>query len=170
MIDFLEAFAKVCLMVGGICVVAILLGWPAAHWIGGKVATFLTFLPTEKFLKPQPALGIPATLAMRGDLHGAVAAYEELLLVHPHEHEIYFRLLEIVLGPLALAEYGDDVLCRGVANLPGESEKAALVRLAHELRDGSYKPFKHLEVASPQRAERLPDLCRPVSGSSLDHA
>ncbi len=142
--EFLEAFVKILLMVAGCVVVGIAAGYPAAHWIGRKFAEILSCLPMEKFAKPQPALGIPATKAIRGDLEGAVESYEELLLEHPQEREIYFRLLEIALGPMHSPEYGDDVLQRGLLNLTGESERLALLHFSQELRNDEFRPFKYL--------------------------
>jgi hypothetical protein len=158
----LEAFGPLCLIIGGICLVAILLAYPFAHWIGRWVANFLTFLPSEKFLRPPPALGIPRTLALRGDLEGALEGYEKLLTAHPQHLEIYIRLLEIALGPLAMESYGEDILQRGLANVTEPSSRAALIRLAHELRCGEFKPFKHLETHPPQPAPKLPNLCRKI--------
>ena len=123
--------------------VCILCGFPAAHWIGGKMGEFISCLPTEKYAVAPPALGIPASKAVRGDLQGAVEAYEELLLVHPHEKEIYFRLLEIVLGPMAMEQYGEDVLQRGLRNLKSGPERLALISLADSIRGGEYHPFQH---------------------------
>lgn len=145
--NILEAFPVVCLMVAIACAIGIATGYPAAHWIGQKFAEVLSCLPTEKFLKAPPALGIPATRAIRGDLEGAVEGYEDLLLEHPHEKEIYFRLLEIALGPMHASEYGDDVLQRGLMNLQGGSERLALLRFSQELKNGEFRPFKHLGLA-----------------------
>lgn len=159
-----ELFPKVTFMVCGVCILGIILGYPAAHVIGKKVAEFLSFLPTERFTKAPPALGIPATKAMRGDLHGAVDSYEELLLSYPHEKEIYFRLLEVVLGPLKMEEYGENVLQRGLANLQGESERAALLNLSHAIRSGDYHPLQHLEPKPPLEVKILPPLFQRAQG------
>jgi hypothetical protein len=156
---FLHYVPHVCLMVAIVCTIAMLAGYPAAHWIGGRLADFLSFLPKEKFQKPQPALGIPATKAVRGDLHGAVEAYEELLVDHPHEQEIYCRLLEIVMGPLHLDEYAEDVLRRGLANLKLPSEKVVLINLSESIRSGSYHPFRHFDPRqTPPEVKILPPL------------
>ncbi len=155
---FIEYVPQVCLMVGLVAAIGIALGYPFAHLIGGRLAEFLSFLPREKFLKPQPALGIPATKASRGDLQGAVESYEELLLEHPHEREIYYRLLEIVMGPLHDEEYGEEVLRRGLANLKLESEKTVLLNLHDSIRSGSYHPFKHLDPQQQPVVRILPPL------------
>lgn len=166
--NILEAFPRVCLMVVAACTIGIIVGYPAAHWIGGKMAAFLTFQPQERFAKAQPALGIPSAKAMGGDLQGAVDGYEELLTAHPHEREIHFRLLELSLGPMRSEEYGERVLQRGLASLPDKADRAALLTLAREIREGSYRPYHFLESdPAPARARNTvydPDAPRLVKG------
>ncbi|RYD48199.1 MAG: hypothetical protein EOP85_04035 [Verrucomicrobiaceae bacterium] len=165
--NIIEAFSKVTMMVSGVCIVGIIVGYPAAHWIGKRVASFLTFLPTERFSKAPPALGIPATKVMRGDLHGAVDSYEELLLSHPQDKEIYMRLLEVVLGPLKMDEYGENVLRRGMATLKDPSDRRALKKLYQAIRSGDYHPLQHLEPRPPVEVKILPPLFRkPVTGEN----
>lgn len=154
----LELFPKVTFMVCGVCTIGIIAGYFAAQVIGKKVAEFMTFLPMDRFTKAPPALGIPATKAMRGDLHGAVNSYEELLLAHPHEKEIYLRLLEVVLGPLKMEEYGENVLQRGLVNLKDESGRQALLLLSEAIRSGDYHPLQHLEPRPPLEVKILPPL------------
>ena len=144
-VSFIETFARICMTVGIICTIAILAGYPAAHWIGGQLAALLSCLPTEKFTKAPPALGIPASKAVRGDLAGAIEDYEKLLIVHPAEKEIYFRLVEITLGPLHEEAYGEDVLQRGVKNLKCESERIALLKFAEAIRHGDFTPMRHYD-------------------------
>ena len=144
-VSFIEAFARICIIVGILCTVGILVGYPAAHWIGGKMAAFLSCLPTEKFTKAPPALGIPASKAVRGDLTGAIEDYEKLLIDHPAEKEIYFRLLEITLGPMHMEQYGEEILQRGLQNLTCESERAALQKYSEAIRCGDYTPLRHFD-------------------------
>lgn len=141
----IEAFPKVCLIIAGTCLIGMMIGYPAAHWIGGKVAAFLSFLPQERFAKPEPALGIPAAKAMRGDLQGAVESYEQLLATHPREKEIHFRLIELLLGPMHAEERGEQALQRGLANLTEAADRAALLTIAREIREGSYHPYGFLD-------------------------
>lgn len=155
---FIEHVPKVILLVCLCCVIGIAIGYPAAHWLGARLADILTFLPKDKFAEPQPALGIPASMAVRGDLEGAVAGYEALLLKHPKEKEIYCRLLEIVLGPMKLDDYGEDVLQRGLKNLATDGERLVLVKLGQSLRNGEYHPFKHFERDAPPEIKILPPL------------
>ncbi|MES2921699.1 MAG: hypothetical protein V4819_09135 [Verrucomicrobiota bacterium] len=155
---FLEYVPKVILLVCLCCVIGIAVGYPAAQWLGARFAEILSCLPKEKFSKPQPALGIPASKAVRGDLAGAVEAYEVLLLSHPEEKEIYCRLLEIVLGPMKLDEYGEDVLQRGMKNLATDGERLVLLKLSQSLRNGEYHPFKYLEHDAAPEIKILPPL------------
>lgn len=155
---FIEHIPKVILLVCLCCVIGIAIGYPAAHWLGARLAEILTFLPKDKFTEPQPALGIPATKAIRGDLEGAVAGYEALLIQYPKEKEIYCRLLEIVLGPMKLEEYGENVLQRGLKNLASDSERLVLLKLSQSIRNGEYHPFKHLEAYQPPVVTILPPL------------
>jgi hypothetical protein len=119
-------------------------GYPVAHWLSQKLADLLSCLPTEQFETPRPRLGVPASLAVRGELDAAAAAYEELLESHPAEKEIHFRLLELVLGPMRRADYGEQVLERGMENLIHEADRAAFFKLYGEMHSGVYKPMKHL--------------------------
>ena len=155
---FIEHVPKVILMVCICCVIGIAIGYPAAQWLGAKFAEILSCLPKEKFSKPQPALGIPASKAVRGDLAGAVEGYEALLLSHPKDKEIYFRLLEIVLGPMKLEDYGEEILQRGLENLATEGERLVLIKLSLSLRNGDYHPFKYLEHDAPPEIKILPPL------------
>lgn len=155
---FLEHVPKVILLVCLCCVIGIAIGYVAAQWFGARLAEILTFLPKEKFAAPQPAMGIPASMAVRGDLEGAVAGYEALLLSHPKEKEIYCRLLEIVLGPMKLDDYGEEILQRGFRNLATAGERLVLLKLSEDLRNGGYHPFKHLERAAPPEIKILPPL------------
>ena len=155
---FIEHVPKVILMVCICCVIRIAIGYPAAQWLGAKFAEILSCLPKEKFSKPQPALGIPASKAVRGDLAGAVEAYEALLLTHPNEKDIYCRLLEILLGPMRLDDYGEDVLQRGVKNLATEGERLVLLKLSQSLRNGEYHPFKYLGYGAAPEIKMLPPL------------
>ena len=148
----------VILIVGICCAIGIAIGYPAAQWLGARFAEILSCLPKEKFSKPQPALGIPASKAVRGDLAGAVEGYEMLLLSHPEEKEIYCRLLEIVLGPMKLNEYGEDVLQRGMKNLTTDGERLVLLKLSQSLKNGEYHPFKYLENDGAPEIKILPPL------------
>ncbi|MES2661450.1 MAG: hypothetical protein V4689_22720 [Verrucomicrobiota bacterium] len=143
--QFLLAFVKILLMVAGCVVIGICTGYPAAQWIGRKFAELLSCLPTEKFAKPQPAMGIPASKAIRGDLDGAMESYEQLLLDHPQEKQIYLRMLEIAFGPLHAPDYGEDILQRGLQNLTCASERAAILSLSQALISGDFRPFKYLD-------------------------
>jgi hypothetical protein len=158
MLLFVEEVPKVTFMVAGVCTLGILLGYPAAHWIGKKLGDYLSFLPTDRFARPQPALGIPKAKAMRGDLEGAAAAYEELLLIHPQEKEIHFRLLEVALGGLRREDYAERVLRRGLENLKLAGDRDALVKLGDSIRHGEYHPFHHLEPETPPEVKILPPL------------
>lgn len=158
MLSFVEHFHKVTFMVAGVCALGIIVGYPVALLIGKKMAEFLTFLPTERFSKAPPALGIPATKVMRGDLHGAVDAYEKLLLTHPRDKEVYIRLLEVVLGPLKMEEYGENVLRRGLKNLRKKSDRQALKELCRAIRSGQYHPHQHLAPKPPLEVKILPPL------------
>ena len=142
--EFLIAVAIIFLTVAGCVLFGIIAGYPTAHWISQKMAEILSCLPMEKFTKPQPALGIPATKVKRGDLQGAVESYEELLVDHPHEKEIYFRLLEIARGPMRSSEYAEEILQRGLLNLTRDSERRALLHFSQDLEDGGFKPLKYL--------------------------
>ena len=155
---FIEHVPKVILMVCICCVIGIAIGYPAAQWLGAKFAEILSCLPKEKFSKPQPALGIPASKAVRGGLAGAVEGYEALLLTHPNEKDIYCRLLEILLGPMRLDDYGEDVLQRGVKNLATEGERLVLLKLSQSLRNGEYHPFKYLGYGVAPEIKMLPPL------------
>ena len=155
---FIEHVPKVILMVCICCVIGIAIGYPAAQWLGARFAEILSCLPKEKFSKPQPALGIPASKAVRGDLAGAVEGYEALLLTHPNEKDIYCRLLEILLGPMRLDDYGEDVLQRGVKNLATEGERLVLLKLSQSLRNGEYHPFKYLGYGVAPEIKMLPPL------------
>ena len=143
--EFLLAFVKILLMVAGCVVAGICAGYPAAQWIGRKFAEILSCLPTPKFSKAPPAYGIPASKAIRGDLAGAMACYEQLLLDHPQDKQIYLRMLEITFGPLHAPEYGENVLQRGLQNLTSESEQAAILSLSQALKSGDFTPFKYLD-------------------------
>ncbi len=143
--DFLLAFATLLLIAAGCVAAGIVTGYPAAHWFGQKLADLLSCLPTEKFVKSPPAYGIPASKAIRGDLDGAMESYELLLLDHPHDKQIYIRMLEIAFGPLHAPEYGENILQRGLENLPLESERAAIVSLSQALLSGEFHPFKYLK-------------------------
>lgn len=156
--DILQVLPFVILMVCTCCVIGIATGYPAAQWLGARLAEILSCLPKEKFSKPQPALGIPASKAVRGDLAGAVEGYEVLLLSHPEEKEIYCRLLEIVLGPMKLDEYGEDVLQRGMKNLATDGERLVLLKLSQSLRNGEYHPFQYLEHDAAPEIKILPPL------------
>ena len=140
------------------CAIGIGIGYPAAQWLGARCAEILSCLPKEKFSEPQPALGIPASKAVRGDLEGAVEGYETLLLSHPKDKEIYCRLLEIVLGPMKLEEYGDEILQRAMKNLANDGERLMLLKLSQSLRNGEYHPFKYLEQNAPLEIKILPPL------------
>ncbi|MEO5915309.1 MAG: hypothetical protein ABIS50_13835 [Luteolibacter sp.] len=146
-VSFIQAFLVVLMMVTGCVVIGIATGYPAAHWIGRKFAELLSCLPTEKFAKAQPAYGIPASKAIRGDLEGAMESYEQLLLDHPQEKQIYLRMLEIAFGPLHAPEYGEDILQRGLKNLTGEADRAALYHLSLAIQNGEFTPFKYLDHA-----------------------
>lgn len=156
--DILQALPFVILMVCLCCIIGGAIGYPVAQWLGARFAEILSCLPKEKFSKPQPALGIPASKAVRGDLAGAVEGYEALLLSHPEEKEIYCRLLEIVLGPMKLDEYGEDVLQRGMQNLATDGERLVLLKLSQSLRNGEYHPFKYLEHDAAPEIAILPPL------------
>ena len=156
--SFIEYIPRVILAVCICCVIGICVGYPVAKWLGARMAEILSCLPKEKFSEPQPALGIPASKAVRGDLAGAVAGYEALLVNHPKNKEIYCRLLEIVLGPMKLEDYGEDVLQRGMKNLTSEGEKLVLLRLSQSLRNGEYHPFKYLEYDIAPEINILPPL------------
>ncbi|RYD22493.1 MAG: hypothetical protein EOP88_07865 [Verrucomicrobiaceae bacterium] len=160
--DVLLQMPKVIFMVCGVCTIGIIVGWFAAQVMGKKVADFLTFLPTERFATAPPAMGIPASKAMSGDLHGAVDSYEELLLKYPHDKEIYFRLLEVVLGPLKMEAYGENVLQRGFANLEKEADRKNLRDLCDAIRSGDYHPLQHLEPRPLLEVKILPPLFRRV--------
>jgi hypothetical protein len=156
--EILQALPIVILVVCICCVIGIAIGYPAAQWLGARIAGILSCLPKEKFSEPQPALGIPASKAVRGDLSGAVEGYELLLLSHPKEKEIYCRLLEIVLGPMKLDEYGEDILRRGMENLASDGERLVLIKLSLSLRNGEYHPFKYLEHDAAPEIKILPPL------------
>jgi len=140
MIAFVDQVPKVIFMVCGVCTLGILAGYPAAHWIGRKMGEFLSCLPAERFAKATPLFGIPRTMAMRGDLPGAVAKYEEMLLIYPAERELYYRLYEIVLGRLNDPSRAADVLQRAMQNLPHEHDREVLLDLQAEIINGSYHP------------------------------
>ena len=142
--EFLLAFVKILLMVAGCVFIGICIGYPAAQWIGRKFAELLSCLPTEKFAKAPPAYGIPASKAIRGDLFGAMESYEQLLLDHPQDKQIYLRMLEIAFGPLHAPEYGENILQRGLKNLTRETERAVILSLTQELQSGQFMPFKYL--------------------------
>ncbi|NJM37847.1 MAG: hypothetical protein HC845_08325 [Akkermansiaceae bacterium] len=142
--NFIITFAKLLLIVSGIAICAAALGYPVAHWVGGKLATFLSCLPTEQYDQALPALGIPATKAIRGDLLGAMDGYENLLVDHPQNAEIYSRMLEIALGPMNMPEYGEKILKNGMLHLSSDTERAALLKLHQVIISGDFKPFKHL--------------------------
>ena len=140
MIAFIDQVPKVTCMVCGVCTLGILAGWPAALWIGRKMAEFLSGLPTARFVRPSPLFGIPRSMAMRGDLHGAVAKYEEMLLEYPAERELYYRLYEIVLGRLGDPSHAADILQRAMQNLPHEHDREVMRELQSEIISGSYHP------------------------------
>ncbi len=140
MIAFIDQVPKVIFMVCGVCTLGILAGWPAAHWIGRKMAEFLSGLPTARFARPSPLFGIPRSMTMRGDLHGAVAKYEEMLLEYPAERELYYRLYEIVLGRLNDQSHAADILQRAMRNLPREHDREVMLELQAEIISGSYHP------------------------------
>lgn len=145
LIAFIEEVPRVCFLVAMTCAIGIIVGYPAAHWIGAKVGEILSCLPTDRFAKAPPALGIPASKAVRGDFDGAIEDYEKLLIDHPGEKEIYFRLLEITLGPMHMEQYGGDVLRRGLEKLTCETERTALLKYAEAIRRGDYTPLRHFD-------------------------
>jgi hypothetical protein len=142
--EYVETFARTLLIAAGLVALGICLGYPAAGWIGGKFAAVLSCLPTERFVRPEPAFGIPATLAIAGDFTGAMESYERLMVDHPAEKQIYFRMLEIALGPLHATDYAEDVLRRGLENLPDEKVRGSLVRHYEALRHGESVAYLHL--------------------------
>jgi hypothetical protein len=143
-LGLLGSFAVMFIIAGIIGLIGITLGYPAAHWIGEKVANIFSCLPTEKYDRVLPALGIPASKAVRGDLLGAIDGYENLLIDYPQEEEIYSRLLEITLGPMNMPEYGEEVLQRGLLNLKLESEQIALLKFSQAIKNGDFRPLRHL--------------------------
>lgn len=143
-VEIVEAFARLLLLMAGLIALGIFLGYPAAHWVGRKFAEVLSCLPAERFLRPQPALGIPASMAIHGDFVGAMESYEGLLLDHPAEKQIYFRMLEIALGPLHAVDYGEAILRRGLGNLPDEKVRASLIRHYEALCHGESVALLHL--------------------------
>jgi hypothetical protein len=162
--SIIDMFSKVSAMVAGVCMIGIIVGYPMALIIGKKLAEFLTFLPTERFSKAPPAMGIPATLIKRGDLHGAVDAYEALLLKYPRDKEVYMRLLEVVLGPLKMEEYGENVLRRGLKKMKTKADRQALKELSRSIRRGQYHPHQHLQPKPALEVKILPPLfTRPES-------
>ena len=156
--EILQTLPIVILTVCLCCAIGIAVGYPAAQWLGARCAEILSCLPKEKFSEPQPALGIPASKAVRGDLEGAVADYEALLLDHPANKELYCRLLEIVLGPMKREEYGEEILQRGIMNLANDGERLVILKLSQSLRNGEYHPFKHLVEHDPVTVTKLPPL------------
>lgn len=153
--EIVESFARILLLMAGLITLGICLGYPAAHWVGRKFAEVLSCLPTERFLRPQPALGIPASMAIHGDLAGAMESYELLLLDHPAEKQIYFRMVEIALGPLHAPEYGERILLRGLENLSDEKVRASLIRHYEALSHGESVALLHLPE---DEVENRPDL------------
>ena len=87
----IESIPRVLLMVCLCCVIGICIGYPVAKWLGARMAEILSYLPQEKSCEPQPALGISASKAGRGDLGSAVKGYETLLFNHPKNKEIAMR-------------------------------------------------------------------------------
>lgn len=152
-------FAILLLIAGGCVLAGIAAGIPAAHWFGKKVADFLSFQPMEEFDKAQPAYGIASSKAMCGDLDGAMEFYEQLLLDHPREMEIYVRMLEITLGPMGGTAYAEDIMSRAMAALKVESDRVAIAKIFGMLRNGELRPFKHLGLQSA-------DTQQPVSHAS----
>ncbi len=164
MLGIVEHFHKVTFMVAGVCALGIIIGYPVAMILGKKLAEFLTFQPTDRFRTAQPALGIPATLVKRGDLHGAVEAYEALLRKHPREREVYMRYLEVLLGPLKMEEYGEKVLRRGLRKVRSKADRKALKDLCESIRSGAYHPHQHLMPKPTVEVKILPPLfTRPES-------
>ena len=89
----IEFIPRVLLMGCLCCVIGICIGYPVAKWLGARMAEILSYLPQEKSCEPQPALGISASKAARGDLGNAVKGYEALLINHPKDKEIAMRRL-----------------------------------------------------------------------------
>ena len=140
MIAFIEYVPGVIFTVCGVCTIGIICGWPAAHWIGRKLGDILSCLPTERFQKAPPLLGIPRAMVMRGDIHGAVAKYEEMLVEYPAEKELHYRLLELVLGRLGDHSHGEAILRRALEKVPGARDRESLVNLHDSILSGDYHP------------------------------
>lgn len=170
-LEFLIRLAWTFIAMAGLCSVGIALGIPAGRWIGNRIGHMLSGLSDAKFDAPCPLLGPAAAMAVRGDLNGAVDAYQKQLEDHPNEQEIYWRLLEILLGPLKDGERARAVLEQACENLDDESSRSAIVRLAADLDRGRYLPFGHLlgkdgrdPRAGTGRAMRIePPRLKPVS-------
>ena len=126
-----------------VALAGIFMGIPVSHWIGRVMGDYLAGAPTEKFTESLPMMGMASTHAMRGELNEAVALYEQFLLTHPREMEIYVRLAEIAYGPLQDQEYGDKVLERAKKNLPKQQFRA-VADLSIAIVKKELFPLKHL--------------------------
>jgi len=143
-LEFLMNVAWTFIVMAGLCALGIAAGIPAARWMGSRVGHMLSCLSDAKFEGPCPLLGPAAAMAVRGNLKGAVDAYQKQLEEHPKEPEIYWRMLEILLGPLKDGERAREVLELACSNLENESSRSALIRLAADLDGGHYLPFGYL--------------------------
>ena len=146
-------------LVAGLSIAGVVFGIPITNWIGGKLASVLSFLPTEKFSKSPPLISQGIALGMQGRLHEAAFVYEKFLKAHPDNLELYCHLLDLAFGPLHDHEYGEVLIKRGDKRLNKRGRKFLRVHRDAILSGASY-PLKHLSWRKDPRKEQA-DMAIP---------
>ncbi|MBK1883914.1 hypothetical protein JIN85_15960 [Luteolibacter pohnpeiensis] len=150
----MQAIGMLIILVAMIAAIGIATGYPAALWIGDKVAEFISCLPNERFAVAPPIMGPPASKAIRGDLQEALADYEALLENYPDEPEIYRKIIELTLGPMNQSELAEDYLHLAMENLQDAKDRSRLIKLAASIKSGEYCPFQHLQTEKLRSTRR----------------
>ncbi len=143
----------------GLALVAICFAVPVANWVSGKLASILSFFPTERFHKSPPLMSKGEALTMRGEIHEAAALYLGYLKEQSRELDISLRLLDLAHGPLEDPEMGESVMARAKVKLE-EREQRLLRSHRDAILSGEYYPLRHLAWREDQENEH-PEVAIP---------
>lgn len=124
-------------MAGGL---GFLVGMPVANFLGERLSQFFLGSSAERFDKPQPLIGKATAKAIRGDVEGARADLEEMLIEHPLNAELHLRLIELAYGPMTDKELGRRLTLRALRTISDEHERETIKTRARSLRDAKSAP------------------------------